>query len=107
MLVELANSQNCEGNSWPAFCLGPILSSPGSGLYQIENGTPTDRTYLEIHGASEGNQLYPAQGNRFSYAFHDGHAELLTYKQTINARTLVGGIISTAPSGMWGVTTAD
>ena len=107
MLVELANSQNAEGNGWPAFCLGPILASPGSGLYQIENGTPTDQAYLDIHGASEGNQLYPAQRNRFSYAFHDGHVELLTYKQTINAKTLPGGVISTAPSGMWSINTAD
>jgi len=107
MLVELANSQNAEGNSWPAFCLGPILASPGSGLYQIENGVPADPQFLEINGASEGDQLYPAQRNRFSYAFHDGHVELLTYKQTINAKTLPGGVISTAPSGMWSIMTAD
>jgi prepilin-type N-terminal cleavage/methylation domain-containing protein len=107
MLVELANSQNAEGNSWPAFCLGPILASPGSGLYQIENSTPTDQTYLSIHGASEGNQLYQAQRNRFSYTFHDGHVELLNYKQTIDAKTLPGGVLSTAPSGMWSIMTAD
>ena len=107
MLVELANSQNAEGNSWPAFCLGPILASPGSGLYQIENGVPTNPQYLEQNGASEGDQLYPAQRNRFSYAFHDGHVELLTYKQTINAKTLPGGVLSTAPSGMWSIMTAD
>ena len=35
MLVELANSQNVEGNSWPAFCLGPYLSSPGSGHIKL------------------------------------------------------------------------
>jgi prepilin-type N-terminal cleavage/methylation domain-containing protein len=107
MLVELANSQNAEGNVWPAFCLGPILASPGSGLYQIENGVPTNPKNLETTGASEGNQLYPAQRNRFSYAFHDGHVELLTYKQTINAKTLPGGVLSTAPSGMWSIKTAD
>jgi len=107
MLVELANSQNAEGNSWPAFCFGPILASPGSGLYQIENGVPTDPKYLGQNGASEGNQLYPVQHNRFSYAFHDGHVQLLTYLQTINAKTLPGGVISTAPSGMWTIWTAD
>jgi prepilin-type N-terminal cleavage/methylation domain-containing protein len=107
MLVELANSQNCEGNSWPAFCLGPILASPGSGLYQIENGVNLSQQNLEENGVSQGLQLYPAQRNRFSYVFHDGHVELLTWQQTINAKTLPGGVISTVPSGMWSIMKAD
>lgn len=101
MLVELANSQNAEGNCWPAFCLGPYLSSPGAGTYQIEKGVNLDPQ--NQNGVSEGLLLYPAQHNRFSYAFHDGHAELLTWQQTINAKTLPGGVINPNPSGMWSI----
>jgi len=106
MLVELANSQNVEGNSWPAFCLGPYLSSPGSGIYQIENGVDLSTQNLEKNGVSEGLLLYAAQHNRFNYAFHDGHVEALTWNQTINAKTLPGGVVNPNPSGMWGVMTA-
>lgn len=107
MLVELANSQNVEGNTWPAFCFGPYLSSPGSGLYQIEAGVNTSAQNLEQNGASEGVQLYPAQRNRFEYAFHDGHVETLQWQQTITPKTLPGGVVSTAPSGMWSLQTAQ
>ena len=107
MLVELANSQNAEGNCWPAFCLGPYLSSPGGGLYQIEKGVNIDPQNMEQNGVSQGVLLYPAQHNRFSYAFHDGHVEMLPWQQTINAKTLPGGVINPNPSGMWGIMTAD
>jgi len=107
MLVELANSQNVEGNSWPPWCLGPFLSSPGNGLYQIEAGVPQTAPYLGATGASEGLQLYPVQRNRFNYAFHDGHVEPLKWQQTVNAPPLPGGVVSTVPSGMWSIMTAD
>lgn len=107
MFVELANSQNAAGNSWTSFCFGPYQASPNNGLYQIEARVPSSAQYLQGTGASEGDQLYPNQANRFNYAFHDGHVELLKYQQTINAKTLPGGIINPAPSGMWSIMTAD
>jgi len=107
MLVELANSQNVEGNSWPAFCLGPYYSTAGTGLYQIEAGAPQDAQDLEQSGESEGLQLYPTQRGRFNYAFHDGHIEALTWQQTVNTKPLPGGVISTVPSGMWSIVTAN
>jgi len=107
MLVELANSQNVEGNSWPAFCLGPYFSTAGNGLYQIEAGDPQNAQDLLQNGESEGLQLYPAQRNRFNYVFHDGHVEVLTWQQTVNAKPLPGGVISTVPSGMWSIDTAN
>ena len=107
MLVELANSQNVQGNSWPPFCFGPYLSSPGNGLYQIEAGVSQSAQFLGINGASEGLQLYPVQRNRFNYAFHDGHVEPLQWQQTVNAPPLPGGVVSTVPSGMWSIQTAQ
>ena len=107
MLVELANSQNVEGNSWPSFCFGPYLSSPGSGLYQIEAGVSQSVQNLEQNGASEGLQLYPAQSYFFDYAFHDGHVETLKWQQTVNAKPLPGGVVSTVPSLMWSIRTAQ
>ncbi len=108
MLVELANSQDVEGNSWPSFCFGPYYSSAGSGLYQIEAGDPQTPQSLATTGASEGLQLYPAQRNRFNYAFHDGHVETLMWQQTVTAAPSgPRGTPSTAPSGMWSLQTAD
>jgi len=107
MLVELANSQNVQGNNWPAFCLGPYLSSPGSGLYQIEGKTDQSAQNLLKNGVSEGLQLYPAQRNYFDYAFHDGHVEALKWQDTVNAKPLPGGVVSTVPSGMWSIQTAQ
>ena len=108
MLVELANSQNIEGNDWPAFCMGPYLSSPGSGDYQIEAGTDQSAQNLQQNGVSEGLQLYPAQRKRFNYAFHDGHVEALQWQQTCTTQTLPGGVVHvTVPSGMWSIQTAQ
>ncbi len=108
MLVELANSQNVEGNSWPAYCFGPYLSSPGNGLYQIEAGTDTSVENEQKNGVSEGLQLYPAQGYFFYYAFHDGHVEPLKWEQTCVTQLLPGHVIHVVvPSGMWSVQTAQ
>lgn len=107
MLVELANSQNAEGNTWPSFCFGPYHAS-SSGLYQIETGVPQSAQYLQQNGASEGLQLYPAQINRFDYAFHDGHVETLRWQQTVKMTTAPGGVtLPVMPSGMWGIQTAQ
>jgi prepilin-type N-terminal cleavage/methylation domain-containing protein/prepilin-type processing-associated H-X9-DG protein len=108
MLVELANSQNVEGNCWPPCCLGPYLSSPGNGLYQIEGGTDQSAQNLQNNGVSEGLQLNPAQGNCFNYAFHDGHVQTLKWQQTCVTQTLPGGVVHvTMPSGMWSIQTAQ
>ncbi len=108
MLVELANSQNVEGNSWPAFCLGPYQATPANGLYQYEAGVDTSAQHEEQTGVSEGVQLYPNQRNRFNYAFHDGHVEALKWEQTCVMQTLPGGVEhASMPSGMWGVQTAQ
>ena len=107
MLVELANSQNVEGNEWPAFCMGPYLSSPGAGTYQFEAGVNTSAQNEGQNGVSEGVQLYPAQGSRFNYAFHDGHVEALKWQQTCTTQKLPGGVVHvTIPSGMWSIQTA-
>jgi prepilin-type N-terminal cleavage/methylation domain-containing protein/prepilin-type processing-associated H-X9-DG protein len=104
LLVELSNSQDCEGNSWTSFCVGPYGS--GSGLNQID---PTvTGANPQTTGMSEGFLLYPAQRDRFNYAFHDGHVETLMWQQTVNAPKGPGGIVNyNTPSGMWGVKTAD
>lgn len=110
MLVELSNSQNAAGNWWTSFCQDPYINetTPSQPVYQIDTGASTDPTVLAANGESEGNQLYPMQGNRFNYAFHDGHCELLQWQQTVQMSSLFGGKITSypTPSGMWGVMTA-
>ena len=111
MLVELAGSQNAEGNIWPCCCCGPIISASGqnwSELYQIDSTAPTDAGTLEgaSAGCSEGVFLYPAQRNRFNYAFHDGHVEALTWQQTCQPQK-VGALVNyLVPNGMWSINTA-
>jgi prepilin-type N-terminal cleavage/methylation domain-containing protein/prepilin-type processing-associated H-X9-DG protein len=108
MLVELANSQNIEGNGWPAFCSGPYTASANNGTYQYEAGTDTSAQNEAQNGVSEGTQLYPAQRNRFNYAFHDGHVEALRWDQTAPVKTAPGGIkVVSMPSGMWSINTAQ
>ena len=105
MLVEQASSQGVEGNTWPCCTCGPITgANPWADLYQIDTSAPVSAATLEntSSGYSEGNQLYPAQRNRFNYAFHDGHVELLMYQQTTNGTASKG-----TPGGMWSVNTAD
>jgi prepilin-type processing-associated H-X9-DG protein len=46
-------------------------------------------------GYSEGFLLYKAHGNRFNYAFCDGHVEALKLEQTLGTGTLAN------PKGMW------
>jgi prepilin-type N-terminal cleavage/methylation domain-containing protein len=107
MLVELANSQNVQGNSWPAFCSGPYTTA-GNGTYQIEDKTDQSVQNLLNNGVSEGLQLYPAQRSTFDYVFHDGHVEALPWQQTCVTQTLPGGVVHvTMPSGMWSIQTAQ
>jgi prepilin-type N-terminal cleavage/methylation domain-containing protein/prepilin-type processing-associated H-X9-DG protein len=110
MLAELASSQGAEGNAWPACCCGPVTSGGSWGdLYQIDTLAPTDAGTLEggSSGYSEGKQLYQAQRNRFNYAFHDGHVELLQYQQTMQPGGSGAVKTLTIPNGMWNVNTAD
>jgi prepilin-type N-terminal cleavage/methylation domain-containing protein/prepilin-type processing-associated H-X9-DG protein len=112
MLVELAGSQNSEGNIWPCCCCGPLVSDGGQGwsdLYQIDSTAPTDTGTIESSsaGCSEGKMLYLAQRNRFNYAFHDGHVETLTYQQTCQPAK-VGAVVNySVPNGMWNINTAN
>ena len=99
MLVELASSQGAAGNVWPSCSFGPITSG-GGDLYQIDTSAPNQG--IPTTGYSQGKLLYPAQENRFNYAFHDGHVELLRYQQTTNGASATG-----TPGGMWSVNTAD
>lgn len=108
MLVELANSQAAQGNNWPPACFGPYHRGSAGGTYQIEDGSDQSPQHLATSGESEGSQLYPAQRNRFNYAFHDGHVETLQWQQTAQTKTLPGGVTSAAmPSGMWSIHTAQ
>jgi prepilin-type N-terminal cleavage/methylation domain-containing protein/prepilin-type processing-associated H-X9-DG protein len=112
MLVELAGSQNAEGNIWPCCCCGPIISAAGQGwseLYQIDSTAPTDPATLAgtSSGCSEGAMLYQDQRHRFNYAFHDGHVETLTYQQTCQPAR-VGALVNyQVPNGMWNINTAN
>jgi prepilin-type processing-associated H-X9-DG protein len=106
--VELANSQNVEGNVWPPSCFGPYHSGSGGGEYQIESGVDQSAGNAEANGISEGLQLYPAQRNRFNYAFHDGHVETLKWDQTCVTKSAPGGVtVVTMPSGSWSIQSAQ
>ena len=108
MLVELANSQAAQGNNWPPACFGPYHRGSAGGTYQIEDGSDQSPQHLATTGESEGSQLYPAQRNRFNYAFHDGHVETLQWQQTAKTQTLPGGVTAvTMPSGIWSINTAQ
>ena len=102
MLVELAGSMCAQGNNWPPACFGPT----GSGLYYQIDKT-ANQSQASGSAISEGSQLYPAQGNRFNYAFHDGHVEALRWEQTCTTKLAPGGVsVVTMPSGMWSIQTA-
>jgi prepilin-type N-terminal cleavage/methylation domain-containing protein/prepilin-type processing-associated H-X9-DG protein len=103
MLAELAISGGAQGNNWPPACFGPS----GSGIYyQIDKSA--NQSQASGSNISEGSQLYPAQGNRFNYAFHDGHVESLKWEQTCTTKSAPGGVsVVTMPSGMWSINTAQ
>ena len=102
MLVELAGSMCAQGNNWPPACFGPI----GSGIYYQIDKT-ANQNQASGSAISEGSKLYAAQGNRFNYAFHDGHVEALKWEQTCTTKLAPGGVsVVTMPSGMWSINTA-
>jgi prepilin-type N-terminal cleavage/methylation domain-containing protein/prepilin-type processing-associated H-X9-DG protein len=103
LLTEDASSQGCAGNIWPCVCCGPQTSDGSSGgwgnLFQTDLKPPAGS--LATGGYSEGFSLYKAHGNRFNYAFCDGHVEVLKIEQTIGTGTLA------SPKGMWTITPGD
>lgn len=104
MLVELANSQNCEGNVWPSSCDGPY-SGGSDSTCQIQQ---VDQSVAYTTGISQGLLLYPAQRDRFNYAFHDGHVELLPWQKTTRMGSVPGGGQVPVPwTGMWDILTSD
>ncbi len=107
MLVELAGSQDVEGNPWQSFCVGPYYTGTPSGTYQIETAAPASLQGSGSSGFSQGLLLYPAQRNRFNYAFHDGHVETLTWQQTVNMKTGPGGVLIATPNFMWSIQSAN
>jgi prepilin-type N-terminal cleavage/methylation domain-containing protein/prepilin-type processing-associated H-X9-DG protein len=98
MLAEDASSQGAAGNIWPCVCCGPQTSDGSSGgwgnLFQTDLRAPGSPPNL-ADGYSEGFLLYKAHGNRFNYAFCDGHVEALKLEQTLGTGTLAN------PKGMW------
>jgi prepilin-type N-terminal cleavage/methylation domain-containing protein/prepilin-type processing-associated H-X9-DG protein len=105
LLCEEASSQGSEGNIWPCCCCGPVdsLGNAWGNLYQIDMAAPQDASSLSKDGYNEGQQLYKAHRNRFSYAFHDGHVESLKYQDTLGST----GKFLTTPKGMWTIAPGD
>ena len=105
LLGEDASNQGAEGNQWASCCISPVCSSSfasWSSLFQTDPNAPTDAAHLNgPNSYSEGLLLYPAQGNRFNYLFHDGHVAALKIEQTIGTGTTI------APRGMWTVVPGD
>jgi len=109
MLAEDVNNWNAEGNIWPCCVEGPIASGEGAyeAFYQIDPTITSAAAVQNGTATSEGYMLYQLQGGRFNYAFHDGHAESLTYQQTSQPKK-IGAIYSYAvPNGMWNINTAE
>jgi prepilin-type processing-associated H-X9-DG protein len=106
LLAEDASNWGNEGGQWPCCCVAPVCSpsfSAWSALFQIDPNAPTGTAIL-VSGDisySEGSLLYPAQGNRFNYLFHDGHVAALKIEQTVGIGT------TTSPKGMWTVAPGD
>lgn len=109
MLAEDVNNWNAEGNIWPCCVEGPIASGEAaySVFYQIDPTITSFSAIQDGNAASEGYILYQLQGNRFNYAFHDGHVETLTYQQTMAPHRLGAMVDTSIPDGMWNINTAD
>jgi prepilin-type processing-associated H-X9-DG protein len=105
LLCEEASNGGVEGGQWPCCCVAPVWSSSfssWSSLFQIDPMAPTGTALVTASTTySEGSLLYPLQGNRFNYLFHDGHVAALKIEQTIGTGT------TTAPKGMWTVVPGD
>ena len=114
--MEEPNFSGCVANEWPCACWGPFKRTSTS-IYQIDPSWATD-SKLGVGGVvypyagNQGMPVYQSHGNRFNYAFHDGHVEPLKIEQTVGS----GGIGDTgwpddpntaAPLGMWTVTPGD
>ncbi|HEX3625658.1 MAG TPA: prepilin-type N-terminal cleavage/methylation domain-containing protein [Verrucomicrobiae bacterium] len=109
MLAEDVNNWNAEGNIWPCCVEGPIASGLGAYevFYQIDPTITSAGAVPTGTGTSEGYLLYQLQRNRFNYAFHDGHAEALTYQQTCQPQKVGAFLNYEVPNGMWNINTAQ
>jgi prepilin-type N-terminal cleavage/methylation domain-containing protein/prepilin-type processing-associated H-X9-DG protein len=109
--VEQANGQQPVGHEWPATCNGVVGPAGCKSLFQIDPTAqpqnpfligPVDNSGVGKNGYEcQGLLLYKAHGNRFNYAFHDGHVEGLDYNKTIGQGTLQD------PQGMWSLMPGD
>jgi prepilin-type N-terminal cleavage/methylation domain-containing protein/prepilin-type processing-associated H-X9-DG protein len=113
LLCELASSMGCEGNIWPCCCCGPETAdgTPGGwgNLYQIDTAAPINQQTIATasDGYNEGQQLYAAHNNRFNYAFHDGHVEMLRIEDTVGSASGPLKVRLKSPKGMWTVVVGD
>jgi prepilin-type N-terminal cleavage/methylation domain-containing protein/prepilin-type processing-associated H-X9-DG protein len=96
ILTENPQSQQCAANIWTCCVLGP--QQPGgqnTSQFQIDPTKPATGDPNTSGGYNQGQLVYQAQGNRFAYAFCDGHVQWLKVEQTIGSGTL------NHPQGMW------
>jgi prepilin-type N-terminal cleavage/methylation domain-containing protein/prepilin-type processing-associated H-X9-DG protein len=98
LLCENTSGQQCAGNIWTCFCLGPETTA--SDIYQIDPSAGAQDPNVST-SVNEGALLYKAHKNRFNYAFNDGHVESLKIEETIGTGTL------TVPKGMWTIVPGD
>jgi len=97
LLVEQANGQGAVGNVWPSISMGP----QGNGsLFQIDPSA-TAQNPTAGGGVNQGAAHYKSHGQRFNYAFHDGHVQTHKTTDTFGTGTL------TTPRGMWTVAAGD
>jgi prepilin-type N-terminal cleavage/methylation domain-containing protein/prepilin-type processing-associated H-X9-DG protein len=107
--AEEADGQNNAGHEWPPL-YGPYGQvGEGSGFQitdsaAVQNPASGGGKGLCGNGGyvSQGRLLYKAHGNRFNYAFHDGHVEALDWKKTVGSgSTAAGSDSSSSVKGMW------
>ncbi len=103
LLVENTSGQQCAGNIWTCVCYGCQTSANGAAggqMYQVDTTAPPQNPESGT-SLNQGNLLYKAHQNHFSYAYHDGHVEIHRMEETIGTGTLL------APKGMWSAAVGD
>ena len=105
LLAENAIGQDCAIFDWPTVC-GPYGIS--DTIFQINPNAIAQDPKLPASGniggyQNQGKLLYKAHGNRFNYAFHDGHVETLKWESTVGSgTTALGNETTGSPAkGMW------
>jgi len=104
--VEAPNSDAAAGNVWGCSCVGPVCYGNGVGVgweifFQMYNTNTPPHDPNIAGGASQGAWTYAAHGNRFNYAFLDGHVAPLKIEQTVGRGTVK------VPKGMWTLIAGD